>query len=290
MKSLEGYLTLALGHPRYLSMAMNLARSLRYFDPGRPVCLVHDGAVAITGAASRLFDYFVDLTPLPGYVGCLNKIRAYEATPFERTMYVDADCLLVKDDISRQWNRISSTYFAMTGEKKTSGRWNNLDVERVCRELALPYVVQMNSGVFGFSRCAESARFFERLKSLYREHRDMLSNIHQSRAGQYADEPFFGTAMGEFGIEPVGGEDAGGGAWMISTWRARNCVFDPARGFSRIDKPSSYWFGLGQLPRTWVRHSPTIAHFISLKPHQAYEKTSEYFERELQAGRVHMHR
>jgi hypothetical protein len=275
-KDMQGYLTIALGFDRYVEMAINLASSLRHFDKTRPICLVHDGKVNIPEEAKTLFTHFAELDTRDDYVGCMNKIRLDEVSPFEETMYIDADCLLVKDDIDRHWKTLGRNYFGMTGEKRYSGRWNNLHIDSVRRRFSIPHVVQMNSGVFYFRRSAESSRFFARLRTLYRDHRDELSNIHQGRRNQYADEPFFGVAMAEFGIEPLQ-SDPGQGSLMVTTWRARNCGFQPDVQYSRIDKPSAYWLGIPLLPRQWVRHSPTIAHFISLKPRPVYDKAVEYF-------------
>jgi hypothetical protein len=212
----------------------------------------------------------------------MNKIRLYEATPFDETMYIDADSLLVKGDIDRHWKRLQDSYFNMTGQKRTSGIWNTLDFGKICQAFSIPYVVQMNSGVFYFIRDPRTERLFARLQELYRDHCQLLSNIHKGRTEQYADEPIFGTAMGEFGIEPLQGAP-GEGSWMVTTWRARNCRFDPLTQFSRIDKPQRYWFNVSLLPREWVVHSPTIAHFIGLKPARVYRALVNFFERGLAA-------
>lgn len=275
---MQGYITLALGLDQYVEMAANLAWSIRHFDKTRPICLVHDERVVLPSDVKQAFTHFAVLEAQDGYVGCMNKIRLDEVSPFDETLYIDADCLLVKDDIDRHWNMMGEQYFSMTGEKRYSGRWNNLDIDSARQKFSLPYVVQMNSGVFYFRRSPETERFFARLRSLYRDHRDEISNIHQGRADQYADEPFFGIAMGEFGLEPLRTEP-GKGSLMVTTWRARNCDFRPEIQFSRIDKPSAYWFGFHHLPRHWIRHTPTIAHFIGLKPRSIYDRTVRYFRR-----------
>jgi hypothetical protein len=273
---MQGYLTVALDFDRYLDMAINLAYSIRHFDKERPICLVHNDKVQLSDTAKKLFTHFVCLEPREGYLGCMNKILLDEVSPFDETMYIDADCLLVKPDIDRHWRQMAGSYFSMTGEKRQTGRWNNLDIDKVRQMFSIPHVVQMNSGVFYFRKGNETTRFFSRLRELFQDHRDLLSNIHQSRAGQYADEPFFGVAMSEFGIDPLGGTPDQG-SLMVTTWHARNCMFQPEQAFSRIDKPRTYWFGIRHLPRHWVRHSPTIAHFIGLKPRSVYERTAGYF-------------
>lgn len=39
---MQGYITVALDHARYMDMALNLARSLKYFDPERQRYLVYN--------------------------------------------------------------------------------------------------------------------------------------------------------------------------------------------------------------------------------------------------------
>ncbi len=280
---MQGYITLALDRDRYVDMALNLARSLKYFDPKRPRCIVINHKVSLPKEAASLYDHVVTMEDLADYIGCMNKLRLYEVTPFEETLYIDADCMLVKNDIDRHWNQMVGNYFTMTGEKRNKGRWNSLDFETVCRTLNIPYVVQMNSGVFYFTKSAETEKFFARLHELFRDYRDLLSNIHQGRSGQYADEPFLGTAMGEFGLSPLAGT-AEEGSLMVTTWRAKNCRFDPAKNLSRIDKPSRYWFGISHLPREWAQHSPSIAHFIALKPQKVYAQTADFFTQALKAS------
>lgn len=277
---MQGYLTVALDQDKYVAMAHNLARSIRYFDQDRPICLVYNDKVTLSPDIEQIFTHRVRMPPRDGYLGCMNKIRLDQFSPFEETMYIDADCLLVKGDIDRHWQQMTKCYFTMTGQKRRSGHWNTLDIAQVCKRFDIPHIIQMNSGVFYFRKGEETHRFFDRLHELYRDHRDVLSNIHQGRKGQYADEPFFGVAMSEFRIDPLAG-NADEGSLMVTTWRARNCAFSPKEQFSRIDKPASYWFGFPLLPRNWVKHSPTIAHFIGLKPREVYERTARFFSEAL---------
>lgn len=273
---MQGYVTVALDRSKYVDMAVNLARSLKYFDPKRPTCLVYNDRVSLPPEAAAVFDHAVKLDIRPDYVGCMNKTRIFDVTPFDESMYIDADCLLVKNDIDCYWQRLQPYYFGMTGEKRSSGVWNKLDFAKACAALAIPYIVQMNSGVFYFRKNAEAKALFDYVHDLFENHRDLLSNIHQGRTGQYADEPFFGAAMGKFGIGPVDGvpsEDS----WMVTTWRARNCRFDPIRGVATIEKPAGFWFGLPLVARGWVKHSPTVAHFIGLAPKKVYADTAAFF-------------
>lgn len=280
---MQGYVTIALDKQKYVDMAVNLAKSIRYFDPTRPVCLIYNERVDLPEGVLSVFDDTVLLQSDDDYIGCMNKIRIYDVSPYEETMYIDADCLLAKDDMDRHWQNASKRYFGMTGDKSTKGQWNALSIADVCREFAIQYIVRMNSGVFYFKKCQEAEAFFLRLKVLYENYRDKLSNIHQGRAGQYADEPFFGTAMGEFRIDPVDGGPSVG-SWMVTTWRARRCRLDPASGTSYLEKPSRYLFRPPIFPIAWVKHSPTVYHFIGLKPAAVYERAVAFFDQAMENG------
>jgi hypothetical protein len=265
----EGYVTLATGAQRYFDMAAMFALSARVNDPARAVCLVTDENSMVPEYAATIFDVVVKMKSSSEYVGCTNKIRLHEVAPFQRNMYVDADCLLVKREIDGIWREARGSAFTMTGEKRTSGHWNQLDIAWACKQFQVPYVVQMNSGVFYWERGDAATDFFAHVKHLFEHHRNKISNIHQGRAGQYADEPIFGLAMGSFGINPLE-EPHASGSWMVTTWRARNCRFDVFSGESYLRKAAGFrLFGRFWADR-WVEHSPIIAHFIGLKPRGLY--------------------
>jgi alpha-N-acetylglucosamine transferase len=92
----QGYLTLAMGAQKYVEMAVVLGLSLKTFDPKRPVCLLHDKHVMLPAYAERIFDQTILVSDDTKYTGCMNKARLYDYSPFERTMFVDADCILMK--------------------------------------------------------------------------------------------------------------------------------------------------------------------------------------------------
>ena len=265
-----GYLTLATGADKYLQMAVNLALSIKLNDPSRPICLVHDKAIKPTALLEKAFDRFVLLPEQEDYVGCLNKIRLYEASPFAATLYVDSDCYVVKNDMDRHWARFSGQPFNLAGTKRTSGRWYHFDIADICSRLHLPYVVEMNSGVFYFERTERAEAFFHRVNKLFREERNLLGFAHQGRFDQFADEPFIGTTMGIEKVEPISYVPEEGSI-MVTTLGARHCRFDPTTHESVLDKPTGF-----VIPRIWAKswqpHSPSIAHFVGLKPRAIYTR------------------
>jgi hypothetical protein len=127
---MEGYVTLAMGSQRYFDIACMLALSLRFHDPARRICLLHDRHISLPAHAAAVFDDHVEIPIDETYFGYANKLRVGPLSPYDRTMFVDADCLLAKDDISRVWSNHTVQFFNMTGDVHTSGQWNALDIAR----------------------------------------------------------------------------------------------------------------------------------------------------------------
>lgn len=220
----EGYVTPATGALCYFEMASAFALSAHLNDPSRPVCLVTDKDSRAPEFAAEIFDQIVRMPTSTLHIGCANKIRLYDFAPFDRNMYVDADCLFVKRDIEHVWRAAEGSAFTMTGDKRTSGKWGRLDISWACRHFGIPYVVAMNSGVW--ERCTRAAEFFAYVNHLFDRHREEISNIHQRRPGQYADEPLFGVAMGHFGIAPLDTPDEiGDGNNLACATLPLRCLF-----------------------------------------------------------------
>ncbi len=266
----QGYVTIAVGEPIYYEMATNLALSSHLSDPTRPISLICDDPVKVPKPSNGLFDSLVRLEPHPGYVGCMTKLLLFSYTPYEETMYVDADCLIVRPDMDRHWQRFSRHDFNIAGDKRTEGSWYSFDIARACTKIGADYIVQMNTGLIYFRSNANAKSIFEEAKRLLFDERDVLGAIHHRNiAEEVSDEPFFGAAMGRLRIEPVSYSPEEGSV-MITTVYARNCDFDPWTGVNRIDKPSGFRLLNRFWARKWTRHSPSVAHFVKLKPRRQY--------------------
>jgi hypothetical protein len=273
----EGYIVLATGAAPYIEMATNLAASLRVMDPRRGVCLVHDEGAELPAEARLLFTDFAPLPADPLYPPLMNKLRLYNLSPYARTMYVDADCLLVKRDVDLQWERASSRPFSITGDKATNGTWHGVRIEDVLRQEGAPYLIRMNSGVFHFDASPAATAFFEGLHRFYLARRNHLNiAIYRGKRTQM-DELYLGVWMGLNGMDTANMSNIGGNSWMVSTWRALWCDIRPETGRSLILKGDRHLFGMPFLPRRAVPLSPTFAHFIGLKPHGLYERLARHF-------------
>ncbi|MEM9495934.1 MAG: hypothetical protein AAGA09_08010 [Pseudomonadota bacterium] len=273
----RGYITLATGRREFIEMAVNLVLSLRKFDPDKEFCLLHDQSIEfLTPQTRALFHHLGDVRECPSKpsIANLNKLLGFEGSPFEETMFIDADCIIVKSDMDRHWEKMSAQDFNIAGEKAIGGSWYDLDIANLCKELGAPYIARMNSGVYYFNRSEKAEAVFKTSIDLFRERKELLAVQRKNYNYDYADEPFFGASMGVNRIDPASYTPEEGSI-MITTLHAKNVEFDLASETSRIDKPAGFWIAGRFLAKKWVRHSPTIAHFIKLKPKKVYQALSD---------------
>ena len=272
----EGYLLLATGPARYIELARNLAASLRIMDGTRPICLVHDEEFEPGSGDDRLFDDYSLLPHDPAYPGFMNKIRLFGRTPYSRSMFVDADCLLMKRDVDLWWRVARSHPFAIPGTPRRQGEWKGSDIGTLLRQEGAPFLVQMNSGVFSFDRSPTAARFFTGLVEFYeRRHHALAVGLHRGCFAQ-TDEIYLGLWMGLCGMGPVTSR-IGNDTWMNSTWRAFQFELCAIQGTSVMRKPMRSLAGIPNPIFGWDTLSPSFVHFVGLKPERHYQRLATQF-------------
>ena len=279
----EGYLLLATGPAAYLEMARNLAASLKVMDGSRRVCLIHDLNAGLRSDDPNFFDDFAVLPHDDRFGGLMDKIRLYPISPFDVTMVIDVDCLLSKRDIDQYWEEARRTSFLIAGEKRTCGEWKGVDVANLLTQEGAPYLIEMNSGVFSFQRSNDAKAFFEGLVSFYLRRCIYLKVArHRNKLAQ-VDEVYFGLWMGLSGMQGwtrKGRADS----WMVSTWRAVHLHLDPERGYAVLRKPRHSFAGIPHPLGGWDRLSPTLVHFIGLKPRHLYRRAAAYYRSRVSAA------
>jgi hypothetical protein len=150
----RGYLTLAARDPRYLEMAVDMALSLREHTR-LPVALAADDALA-QAARTRYAAAFDQITLVPERFrkGRALKFGAAAASPFEQTMFIDADCLVL-GGLDHLWSALDTADMAMTGEHLTAGEdrvHHGFSTRGLIHRFGLNTYLKTNSGLFCFNR------------------------------------------------------------------------------------------------------------------------------------------
>ena len=260
-------------------MARNLAASLRVVDGTRRICIALNNAGTLQGGDGWLFDDVARLNDDARYPGLMKKIRPYGLTPYQHSMFVDADCLLVKRDAGRHWDEAGSVPFAITGGRSTSGEWKAADVAELLRQEGAPYLVQMNSGVFCFDQSPQARQFFKGVNDFYLRRREHLGVALHRGVPTQTDEIYIGLWMGMSVMDANPGP-AGEDSWMVSTYRAFWISVDPVRGTAVLRKPRHAFAGVPHPFRGWDRKSPNFLHFIGLRPTRTYRRLAAFFRAE----------
>lgn len=153
MRDSCGYITVACGERRYLEMATDLALSLRDFDD-KPVALVL-GDELRAAAGSRQLAVFDHVVPLPaGYRPFHSKLAAPSVTPFDRSLFIDADALAI-GPLEHVWQALDGDEFAVQGRyvgPEEDHEHHFLSTAALTRHFGLARYLRHNSGVLYFRK------------------------------------------------------------------------------------------------------------------------------------------
>jgi hypothetical protein len=191
----RGVLTIASDGKRYVEHAVNLGRSIRLHSPTIPACVVTDST---DRRLSQVFDSVVRLNREYGN-GFRQKLSVSFYTPFQETLYIDSDCLVMRS-LESLFRVFDDRAFGIVGGEISSGEWYG-DVATICRRLGVDSLPKFNSGVFYFRHGPEAERFFERARSFY----DRLPSLGviATHSGKLGDEPALSAAMATDGMKAL---------------------------------------------------------------------------------------
>jgi hypothetical protein len=150
----RGYLTLAARSTRYLEMAVDMALSLREHT-ALPIALAADDELGDL-ARTRYAAAFTTVTRLPDRFRKRRALKygSAEASPFDETMFVDADCIVL-GGMDHLFAVLATTDMAMTGEQLTAADdrdHHGFSTTELIRRFGLQTYLKTNSGLFCFKR------------------------------------------------------------------------------------------------------------------------------------------
>jgi hypothetical protein len=118
----KGVLIIALGHANYFRMAFNLAMSIKVSNKETPIALVHSSGMVdnINYFEKKYFDHLIELKESEYTINGkreipLVKTMAYKLSPFDETIYIDADSVWVKNKkVDNLFNEFQHLDFGFT--------------------------------------------------------------------------------------------------------------------------------------------------------------------------------
>ena len=245
--------TLAVGKPFYVSLAVNLARSFLWWHRRSDI-----GFAIATDQAHLLPPDLHDvrvipLTPGQFGSGFTPKLYLDQFAPAERTLFVDSDCLCVSS-LEPVFERFASRSVAVAGGTMSAGEWFG-DVQAVCRRFGLPHLVKFNGGLYYLERGAQSTAVYETARQLEPEY-DRIGLVRLR--GKPNEELLMAISMAMHAQSPVPDD----GTIMADPQAFPGpIVIDVLRGGAHLQNPSAPH----ATHRTWNQLSearPVIVHFL----------------------------
>jgi hypothetical protein len=188
----KGLITIAIGK-KYISQAKFLAYSCMLHIP----CLIRSVITDKPQLLSAFYDITIPYNPEYGDPFA-TKTRLHLYTPFQKTLFVDADSLII-NDIDAYWDALRERSFAYNGTKINSGFWY-LNVSKLINRIGVSWIPEFNSGMFLFNRTEKVKNIFETAYNFLKNFND--EDIGFFRKKMLPDEPFFAMALAQFHEEP----------------------------------------------------------------------------------------
>ena len=236
MSSQFGFLTLAIKKDYKKAIALSLR--IRQLMPGIPIAVVcpsflHDNL-------SPFFDTVI--TEYPNLRGFEHKLYLDKYSPFEKTFFLDADILMIREigDYIADW---TGSAYAVRGHLVTSG----ISSFGLDRELALTIIDKTEFAHIGGAGHA----YFEKpaCERVFNEAREIAANYTVFKAERLADEDVMGIAMSKLDIRPKDNK-----RFLGSPWAAVNNSF-------KIDVNNNF---CSYEDAIFGKVSPAIIHFPSM--------------------------
>lgn len=201
---------MALKHSLYGRYAYNLALSIKSADPTQQVCVIADdvGISHLHEGQRMIFDKIIK-PPAECYmrddktVPLVCKFYLNELTPYEQTLFVDADMIfspLAK--FSEFWEQMQGVEWTMANRGKNDpdkgiSEWVNADKLKEAYDDITQWV-DLSSEWICWKKSDLSDSIFVRARQYY----DEGKLTTRSFAGDKPDEPFFNLALNSVGHQP----------------------------------------------------------------------------------------
>lgn len=235
----QGVITLGFGDKRYRRMAKALARSVRLTSPDLPLAVITDDPDDVDLA--RYFDILVPLEPDYGS-GVQQKLSLDLYTPFEHTLFLDADSVVVRS-LGPVFDLMGIVPFGVVGFPVIDGfYW--VEVEQLMRRFGVPYIGRFNAGLICFSG-SEGDAVFATARQFVAD--GGLEGMPTYRGAPHDEIPL-SAALARHGIVPIYDDGA--------VMRA------PEPLESRITVDARNGIGRFKTKGKWVE--PTVLHFAYL--------------------------
>lgn len=191
----RGFVTIATGDPKYYQFAVNLLRSYRQNSADTaPFTLICDRECA----EAREFDSFVLMKK--AHRSYLDKLALSQYIPYEETIFVDADSLVLRDTRDLWTDFEGEPDFCCYGRVyplESRRGWFFYEGMGELKPL-LTYNVNLHGGIYYMRKTEECSQVFAKALELLERYDQYSFSTFEAPA----DEPLLALAMAIMGIKP----------------------------------------------------------------------------------------
>jgi hypothetical protein len=215
----KGFITIAIGE-YYRYLALNLIKTYR-LNGGKP----YPFAVVSDVNTPELREHFDEVIVEENVLddGYLYKLKLPDYTPFDETMFVDADCLVI-NNIDWYWEFFSDVDFGVFGRNTPADSQeplNFFDLQKAVNEFGITNLPRFNGGIYYFMNTQRARSVFETASALIPRYDELsMPRFTNIKAGisKMGDEPLFALSMAIHNVKAVEDEEKNG-MWNINGCR-----------------------------------------------------------------------
>lgn len=198
MKLNKLVLTIATGKSIYIQMAVNLARSFKWWHKNSDIkfAIATDQAYLIPPDLSDIL--IIELQPNQYGQGFSPKLHLDKISPADNTLFVDADCLCV-GSLESVFDRCKGHTVSVIGKTILEGDFFG-DVQSIRKRFSLNYLPYFVGGLYYFEKGDLCTKIFDVARNLESQY-DEIGLIRLR--GRPNEEPLMAIAMSMHGQTPI---------------------------------------------------------------------------------------
>ncbi|MEE3715173.1 hypothetical protein V2H45_00275 [Tumidithrix elongata RA019] len=251
--SYRSVLTIATGKPIYIQMAVNLARSFKWWhkDSSIKFAIATDQKELIPPDLPDI--QIIELQPGQYGQGFSPKLHLDKLAPADRTLFVDADCLCV-GSLEFVFERFAGHAVSVVGGTISQGEWFG-DVKAVCASFGLISLPKFNGGVYYLEKGEESCKVYATARELEPRYDEIGLVRLRNRPN---DELLMAIAMASHCQTPIPDDGSIMGDPQACPGRL---LVDVLRGESKLSNPPVP-HSMHQAWYPFTEISPVLVHFL----------------------------
>jgi hypothetical protein len=195
MPHTKGLITIAIGK-KYIRQAKYLAYSAMLHTPQILRSVITDNPELL----AHYYDICLPYNPAFGDPFTV-KTRLHLYTPFDKTLYIDADSLVIHN-LDSYWANLEEHSFVYEGVLLNSGVWY-LDIDTLIQQISVPWMPKFNSGMFLFEKDEKANAIFDTAYDYLINQKEKNLAVDFFRGTMLPDEPFLAIALAKHDVKPI---------------------------------------------------------------------------------------